>query len=297
METSLYIANERITAVVGHAVDGHACIKQYASVPLAAGSVLGGVITDEKGLSEALLQLREAFQGGWKRVRLVIGGNQINVKRAVVPKISQKQLKDWVANEFSDVELDDDALICEYMLLSDLGKDKGNTALLCAAKESLIASYVELFDTLGIKIACINTTLPVLQKLVRFLEKNRQGACIVLSMDGNALDATLFVRGEFRFNNRARLIAARGTAESTAEISRMVSSIIQFNLSERSGESITNVYVIGCRPEENDMLQNISTAYDLPAAVLKDSGHVVTAPDSAFALSDYAYAVANLGGM
>ena len=77
----------------------------------------------------------------------------------------------------------------------------------------------------------------------------------------------------------------------------MVSSIIQFNMSERSGQSIRHVYVLGARDTENAMLQSLTTAYDIPAERLADANKMIAAPDEAFPLSEYALAAGNLIGI
>lgn len=297
MASALYIANESITAIVGKMAGKRLQIRQTAKAALPAGAVLGGIIMDEKALSETLQQLSGQIKGGLGDVRVVIGGSQIYCKRSVVPKMPKRKLLEWEVSEFTDVDTENDELIYDCLILSDLGVNQGNSALLCAARRSLIASYAELFQSIKIKLGCIEPAVSAMQKLIGQLEATREATSIVLNMDGNSLEATLFVKGEFRISNRMRLIAARGTAESTAEISRMVSSIIQFNLSERSGEAVHQVLVLGSRPEEQAMLNSIQTAYDLPTSVLTDGGNAIAAPNDGFVLADYAFAAGTLIGI
>lgn len=297
MSISLYISNEQIAAVAGGGAGKRFTVKACAAVPVPAGSVLGGVITDERGLSDALDSLFEKLSDRPKSVRLVLSSSQIIQKRSVVPKLPRKKLLEWAKNEFADVDTEGDELIYDCMLLGSLGEGKGDAALLCAARKGLIAPYVELLSGKKIRIDCIDTTLSALQKLVWFLPETREATFIILALDGNILDAMLFVKGEYRFSNRTRLIAARGTAESTAEVSRMVSSLIQFNLSERSGESIACLYALGSTPGETGMLQSITTAYDLPASVLTDASGSVAAKEDGFRLADYAFAVGDRIGI
>ena len=296
MITSLCIANERLLAVCGHADGRGVTIRKYASAPLAPGTVINGLITDEAAFVTALNALFSSLGGRPSGVRLALNSSQIYVKRGVVPKLPKRRLLKWVASEFSDVDPEDDELICDCMLVRELGSEQGCAALLCAARKSLIASYVELMRAQKLKIDCIDTTHAALQKLVALMPSTRQETCIVLCLDGNVLDAALYVDGEYRLNNRVRLIAERGGAESTAEISRMVSSIIQFNLSERSGKAVRRVFVVGGREDERAMMQAVSTAYDLQVAPLSDPDGAIRAGEG-FALAEYALAAGNLIGM
>lgn len=298
MATSLYISNERITAVCGSAGTKGASIRRFAEAPLPEGSVINGVITNESGVVEALQSVRGVLRGAMREVRLLVGSSQVYYKRAVIPKVSsKKKLAEWMGNEFSDVDAAtdaDDALIYDYMPMQDLGGDKGESAFLCAARRSMIATYVELFGTQKIRLSCIDIAQAAQYKLMRLLRGAEGGTFIVLAFDGNTLDATLYVSGEYRFNNRIRLLAERGTPESTEEITRNVSSLLQFNLSERSGESVSDVYVIGGRENEEGLPASVQTAFDLPTRVLADENKVIKASGEGFDLPLYAYAVGNL---
>lgn len=296
METSLYISNEKLYAVTGGETGRKLTIRSYAETPLPAGSVLNGTITDEGQFVAALSRLSETA-GRLKNVRLLLNSSQIYVKRTVLPKLPKKKLMELVAGEFADLDHDaDDELVYDCMVLGENGAGQGNTMFACAAKRSLIASYAELFAAQKIGVSCIDATQSAMIKLVRLLMPADE-TFVVLSFDGNMLDATLFIQNQFRFNNRTRLIAERGTAECTGEISRMVSSIIQFNSSERSGQSIGHVYVLGAHGNEQAMLQSLTTAYDIPAETLADPGGRIVAPDAAFPLSEYALAAGNLMGI
>ncbi len=295
METSLYITNEKLYAVTGNDAGKKLQIRSYAETALPAGSVLNGTITDEGQFIAALSRLSETA-GKLRNVRILLNASQIYFKRTVLPKLPKKKLMELIVGEFADLDHDaEDELVYDCMVLEENGAGQGNNVLACAARRSLITSYVELFSSQKIGIACIDTAQSALIKLARLLAPKDE-TFIVLSFDGNMLDATLFVKNEFRFNNRTRLIAERGTAECTGEVSRMVSSIIQFNSSERSGQSIAHVYALGAHENESAMLKSLATAYDIPAGLITDDGGRIAAPDAAFPLAEYALAAGNLIG-
>lgn len=295
MSTSLYVSNERLAAVCGVASRARASIQAYASAALPAGAVLNGVVTDEKLFTDALTNLRGQLGNRLNSVRLVVSSSQIYVKRAAVPKVSTRKLADLVKNEFSDVEAGDDELLCDYRILSENGKDGGQTALLCAAKRGLIATYDELYRANRIRLTGVDVAVDALAKLVTLLPSLRNGTFILLDLDGNTLEAALFVLGEFRFHNRTRLMNERGTLESIAEITRIVSSMIQFNTSERSGQSVSAVHLIGTRDTELALMNSLQTAFDLPCVPLSDdSGTIRAAGCEPPELAAYAAAIGNL---
>lgn len=297
MATSLYISNERLLAVTGSAGSRRIDVRSFAELALPAGSVINGVITDEAAFAEAVKELSQRMGKQFTNVRIVLNASRIYIKRAVLPKLGKNKLGELIASQFSEVDTDaDDELIYDCMPLGDLGAGQGQAVLACAAKRSLVASYADLFEGLKIKLAGLDTTYGAIIKLVEMIDALKESAFIVLGLDGNTLDATLFVHGQFRFNNRTRLIAERGTAACTSEISRMVSSIIQFNTSERSGETVSRVLVIGAIDGEQAMMESISASYDMPVAGFADACDVVRMREGTLDLGLYAYALGNLIG-
>ena len=295
MATSLYVSNVQLTAVCGAGSYTRMKIKQCASVPLPSGAVLNGVITDEKLLSDALTALREQLGPRINTVRLAVSSSQIFVKRAVVPKVSHRKLLELIKNEFTEVDVGGDELLCDYRILAQNGKDGGQTALLCAARRSLIANYDEFYRANHIRLTGVDVTVDALGKLVRLLPELREATFILLDLDGNAIEATLYVQGEFRYYNRPRLMNERGTPESVSEITRLVSSIIQFNTSERSGQSIAAVRLLGARDTETALMTSLQTAFDIPCTPLADErGTIRAAGCDIPALSAYACAIGNL---
>lgn len=294
MDTSICISNETLQAVTGTYTGRRINVKEYAAVPLPDGSVINGVITDEHRFGQALDELCLKFhKNAFSNVRIVMASNQIYVKRMLVPPLSSKQMLEYVANAFTEVG-NNEELLFDYTLLGKEDPATGTPALLCAAQKSLIASYVSLFTARQISISCIDTMHTSQLKLIRLLPSTKTQSCIVLAFDGNNLSATLYIDGQFRFANRTRLFAERGTPEGFTEVERMVSSILQFNLSERSGATITNVYMTGLHENETPVIGRIETAFGLEAAVLSDPDGVIASGGAEFDLSAYSYAVGNL---
>lgn len=297
METSLYIFNDRLAAVTGRFDGKRLRIKGFAEATLAEGSVINGVVTDEAGFANGIAALKlQLGAGAFKRARICTGSSQVFFKRSVVPKQPKKKLMSWISNEFSDVETADDQLLFDMVPLENLGADKGEAALLCAAKRSLISSYEELMRSLGVKLTGVDSIHVSMLKLIRLLPETRDKTFILLAFDGNILDATLYVRGQYRFYNRTRLFAARGTAESFAEVERTISAILQFHSTERSGEAVSGLYYTGASDNEKGKFDTLGTAFNLPSAPLADTAGAIMSKRAGFDLPSYAAACGNLIG-
>lgn len=292
---SLCITNEKLTAAIGKAGAKRVKLKSFAAAALPEGALINGVITDERLLTQALDELASRLpKNALKDIHIALRTSQIYVKRMTVPKMPHKKLLAWIADAFSDVAGGEE-MFYDYMTLEHDKESGGQVALLCAAQKSMIEGIVKFFTAKGLSIAAIDTTLSAQIKLVRLLKETREGTFILLAMDGAGMDASLFVNGSFRFSNSLRLLAARGTPESVTEISRQVSSIIQFNTSERSGQNVSHVYVAGLRSGEERLYEALHATYGLEAGPLTDEeGCVVSPKDCKLPLTDYIHAVGNL---
>jgi hypothetical protein len=295
MASSLCISNEKLTAVCGSATPKRASVKSFASAMIPEGALLNGVITDERLLTLALDELREKLpKNALQDVKIALRTSLIYVKRMVVPALPQKKMLDWVSGAFSGVA-DNEELYYDYMFLERDSATGGHVALLGAAQKSMIAGLAKYFEAQNMSISSIDTTLSAQIKLMRLLDETRESTFILLVMDGVGMDAALFTGGSFRSNSSVRLFAERGTPESAAEISRQVSSIIQFNAAERSGQRITHVYIAGLRPGEERLFETLKAAYGLEACPLPDESDCVDSPpDSKLPLTEYVNAVGNL---
>ena len=297
MDTSICIYNERIVAVRGRSTNRGVRIRRCASVPLPDQTMINGVVTDEARFAEAFRRL-EGELGGPRlsHALIALSTSQIYVRRAVAPNLPKRKLLQWAENAFSDMDSADDELLYDCAVLSRLGRDRGSAALVLAAKKSLILAYDELFSALNARIDGIDSTHFALQKLIRLLKDTRDGTSIVLAFDGNVLDSTLYAKGLYRFSTRTRLLAERGTPEGAREVGRTVSSILQFNVSER-GDAVTDVYFTGLAPAEEGLMQSVAAAFTVNAAALCDPDKAVRFPRGSDArLADYACAVGNLIG-
>lgn len=295
METSLCIMNERISAVVGTASGKRVRVKEFASVPLSEGTLINGVITDERLLTLALDELRDKIgKRALSNVRVALRSNQIFTKRMAVPAMPRRKILEWAAGEFADTAGSEE-LLCDYSILGKDAETGAQTALLCAAQKPMIESFITLLNGQGISIASIDTRLSAMIKLAGLLRETRESTFILLGFDGNSLDTQMFVGGEYHMSSSVRLFAERGTPESAAEISKQVSSLLQFNTARRSGAQVTHVYTTGLRAGEDRLRELLKSTYDLETGELTDEGGCIVSPaDKPLPLTDYAGAVGNL---
>ena len=93
MPTSLCITNEKLSAVCGTASLRQCNIQSFASAALADGTLLNGIITDERLLTMALDELRSKLQKNMmQNVKIALRTSFIYAKRMSVPHLPRKKL-------------------------------------------------------------------------------------------------------------------------------------------------------------------------------------------------------------
>ncbi len=310
MKVSVCIQNNSIKLLFGNPSRRGLAGEEWHSVPIDDDAVVGGVIVNESPLRTAISQIRGKCGSAFNNINLVVNGSGVLVKQITAPNLPEKKLIKLVENEFVDMQESREELIYDYMLL---GKNTPDSLSLLgtAVEKSFVGAYISLFSELGIKLASIDIALT---SLIRLAECERIGkkTCIMAVFDASTLYTVLFVDGAFRFFNHTRLFQERGTLESSQEVVRQISSIIQFNASEKTGREISHIYLGGLEKSEREATAAADGAVSAPLSELIKTNLEVEAAEfppfdeitlsancrrRAFPLGEYALCAGNLLGM
>lgn len=299
MTTSVYFSNTFVRVLCANAGKKNITVTKYASAPVEHGALINGVITNDNEIKLTLAKLWQDNKFPLNDIGIIIDSSSILTKRLVVPKTNEANLLSVIKREFEDIDGSDE-FIYDYFVLSPSLKDGGAEILACAAEKSFIGAYVELFSALGAKakISSIDYALDCGIKYMRFIPEFKEKTCIFAFLDGNILCLTLVVNGKYRFHNRTRLIDERGLPQSVDEIAGLLSSMIQFNRSERSGFDVSDIFFCGLSEDEDDLCRNINNILDIPnISPLPELRSVINdkTKDKSrnFAMSEYVYCLGN----
>lgn len=295
-ENVIFISTHSIQLVEGSSDKSDMIkIKNFKELLLDEGTMINGVITDDALILEDLKTLKEQ---GVHRCRLVIDSGQVLLKNVDVPILKKNELMQVVKNELSNLEEGYDDLIYDYSVLRDAYDEEskaGGEILCCAVERKLIASYLEVFESAGIKVDSIDISVNTLHKLTDELSDFENKTFIVSVVDANNVSSYLFEKNHYTFSNRSRLFSERGTPDFIAEMNSSISQLIQFNKSQRSPNAIEMAYFCGLeKDEENALSEMIKENLEIDAGRFPDSKSVYV-PNSEnkkkFYLNDYVYCV------
>lgn len=271
MQTIVFFSNVGIQVLQGVIKGGHLTIQNFKTIPLEPGVFINGVITKEEALRDTISTAMEEDKDLFKNMNLLIESSLIVTKNIEVPKLSPKELTALVGNEFEDTAGNYEELIVDYSTIPGVN---GQNMFCCAVEKKLLKPYVDLFESLKIKINRIDVGLSTIIKYVSGT-RDYDGMTFALNLlDGNNLLSLLFENGLYVFSTRSRVMAKRGTEAFASELSIRLSSLIQFNKSEKSEHSLAMSLYAGLDEYELNTLKNVVFDPDIKLFILPQTPNI-----------------------
>jgi Tfp pilus assembly PilM family ATPase len=289
VKTSVYISNGSVHVVKGNAAGRKVNIQSINETDIAEGCILNGVITDPAGLKQSL----ESARIDAKSINVVIDGSSVITKLIEVPMLKdQKSLISIIADNFQDIE-NRENMITDYMVIEPKNEAGGATVLATMVERDFLTEYIELFQSLGLKIESIDIALACMIKYIMNINRLFEETFVYAVVDKNMLMLTLFVDGNYRFSRRVRLMAdLNNKDELFDELARVLMNLIQFNKSEKTNNDITDFYFSGFLPEGHEFYHRLTDAVGVNVAAASPPEEIKFKGTEN--VNDFVYAIGNL---
>ena len=291
MQTLVYFSNDGIQVLQGTIKGGQLTITNFKTLPLEAGALINGVITNEEVVKQTIAEALKDSPHLFKNMKLIIDSSLIATKNVAVPKLKPKELAAVAAAEFEDTAGNYDELVVDYALIPG---PAGNNMFCCGVEKRVLESYVALFASLKIQIRSIDVGLNTLIQYVS-ATKDYKGMTIALNiLDGKNLISLLFNNGIFIFSTRSRLLSERGTDAFADELTGKLSSLIQFNKSQKSEYSINISLYAGLDEYELNGLRALNFDPELSLFIIPQTPNIKNGfvMDDVFDFGNFVYPIA-----
>ena len=249
--------------------------------------MLDGNILDDQPIRDVLLDLKKENVDS---VRLVVDSGQILVKCAVLPKVSHKQILQFVKDEFIDVESQYTDLLYDYAIIKDKVEGKEGQLVLCAAMErEFLKPYIDLFDEMGISLESIDIMTNSIIKLTESIPKLTNLSYVLTVINGQDVIHYLFINGQYEIANRIRIFSDRGTVAFITELSNSLTKLMQFTKGTYKDAQLEKIYFAGLETYEEDMLMStISSNLSIETSRFKPTNHTCS-KDNNFPIHKYLF--------
>lgn len=261
MKTSIYMSNRAVSIVVGDSLQK---IKAIYRTILPEGCMINGIITSGDRINHFLKDYFIKKDIPLDDLSLVIDSTQIIIKVLELPKLKESELFSVIDKEMKELT-DGDILIYDYLVLKE---DKMKVRyLVCAIDETIIESYIDLFNSFDVDLKRINIALASVIKMIRNISLMNSKTGVVILNDGDSLMSVLYEHGEYIFSSHTRLYSEHGSVAFANDISRNIAGLQQFLASQKSSYQINEVYMAGFSKEDFDICKAI---VDIVGIELKD---------------------------
>ena len=250
MVTSVYLSNNTVRVLEGTGGRSSLAVGRICELQLPEGCLINGVITNAQGLEAELKEFWAENKLSKKNIMLVIGSSQFTVKELDLPNMSSRKLLDMLPREMADAERKE-APLCDYMYLRKQEKKGAMHIIGAMVERSFLDEYVQLFQRLGISIEGIQMVRTSMLSVFAYLPELSGKTCIIQILDGNNLTSILLIEGAYRYSTRVRLFNEEGTPEFAREIARNVSTIIQFNSTQKDSVPVKEFCIGGLKQRED----------------------------------------------
>ncbi|MEL7661668.1 type IV pilus biogenesis protein PilM [Acetobacterium wieringae] len=288
MQTLVYFSNDGIQILQGIVKKDRLTITNYKTLPVEAGALINGVITNEEVFRETIIEALKESPKLFKNMKLIIDSSLILTKTVEVPKLKPRELEVLAAAEFDESAGNYDELVVDYTPISG---SSSNRIFCCGIEKRVIESYVTLFGSLKIQIQSIDVGLNTMIQYVTATRDFRGMTFALNILDGKNLVSLLFENGIFIFSTRSRLLAERGTETFAQELTGKLSSLIQFNKSQKSEHPLNMSLYAGLDEFELEGLKALNFDPDLNVFALPQTPNIKTGfvMDEAFDFGSFIY--------
>jgi hypothetical protein len=298
MMISLYCSPTQLLLLVGSVSGQQATIDEFRAIPLPERAMLNGIITDKDTVTRFLQDISQRLGPYKQDATLVLESNNIRTKIMNLPAVKENKLLSFVQQDFGEISGDADDVF-DFTVLGPNRTKGGLEVLGIAAGRVLLQNYLDVFTAAGFKLKRIDVGSNILAKIASFIPVLHSNSSVLVHVDDASLVIALFEQGIYRISQKYRLLYPPATVERFREIIGNISSMVQFQKSQRRDISIDAIHVVGIPPEYMPAFIDATRILNIPVFELSLSGQIkligkANFDQAGFVSSKYLY---NIGAM
>lgn len=263
--TSVFLSNN--TVFIAGGAEGKSLPRHAKSIiyRMPEGSLLNGMITNEQELTEQLRELWRERALPKDHVRLVLESSHFSVKTLAVPKMKEKEVCGVVLREFAEMEQYEEKLY-DHAVFKEI-EGGGQDILAVMVNRSYIEGWQKIFHDIGVELERITVSRETMTRYFASCGQLRQGAYVLILLDDMILTSVLWIDGRLVSADRKRVFSEVGSEEFYTEISRSVSSIRQYYISQKKSGKLSKLFLCGFKEQDVGRCQESLDRFELDMQV------------------------------
>jgi Tfp pilus assembly PilM family ATPase len=251
---SIYCSPTSLKYVVGSSDSKSVKISDFGMFDLPQGGMINGIITDAEIMTKFFSEVDTATALSKEPTWLVLNNSTIETKVMDVPPLSEDKILEFVRREFRQYSDEANDAVYDFTVLNPKSPSGGITILAVGVSRELLTTYKTALISAGYNLRGISIGLGCQIKLAGFLPQLRSRTVVLVQLDGRTLSLTLISNGLYRLQNRARMVHPENDPEWSDEVANNISSMMQFNKTQKDHEEIAAAYIAGTSPAGMDRL-------------------------------------------
>lgn len=256
----LDIGSTSIRAVEANHIAGRPVINNFGQALLPDGTVVGGVVKDDKAVTAALRRLWTSQGFRTKNVILGVTHQQVIVREIEVSNLPRKEMKQALPFQVRDVlPLPVDEALLDFYPLEDPGQNETVHGLLIAAPKEVVLNTVHAVERAGLHVEHVDLACFAALRAAAHLEHDTEavidlganGTTIIIHTDGVPRIVRTIPRGGAEIT---KLMAARlGMSLAEAEALKC-----RVGLTRGEGPESAEVVAEAIRPLVNEIHSSLN---------------------------------------
>lgn len=240
MVTAVHLSDDSVRVMVGRPGRRRIEIKEAFLRELPPGNISNGNIISEEFVSGVLSEIWKEHGLSKKHVRVVVNASPITLKKFDFPVVKEKELRQLIQREMGGTSGDE---IIDYMKLP--GGRKRISVYAAAGQKEYLEKYQRVFQKVGIKPEKLLPSRICVEKVLAHMKVLSDKPCIVQVLDGARMTSVLWVDKAAVYTMRTNILGEYGSFQFGLEVSRAVSNLLQFYMTQENQQEIRNVYLSG----------------------------------------------------
>lgn len=297
MKCSIYISNSELEYVMGEITGNNILISKAGKIPFEPDTIEKGVIRKEEAFQNAVKSMCTRIGVLPKQIDVLVVDDVVLTKAIEVPILSQRKLLEIVKRELEEFIDAQKEYVYDYSVIQERIPGTQAGRILCGGiSREVLSQYKQLLDECGVHAVTLDVAAHAQVRLMEQMEDKKGETFILGVMEGFILRVSLYVKGRMIYHSTSK-VTERDNLGLISELTRVLSSFIQFNQSQKNDTDVAAIYLCGMHEEEEKFCQNITITLGIKTQLLSNtSGTVViqAQEDEGYSLQQYVYTTGNL---